>query len=249
MSTIFCLQSSNELIACKTIKFLKSIIAYENFGFSALKELIKCGLKFKKKRSYFYRFVIPILFDNETVPTVANDATIKHVIDMIRNFDLNSFTDRTRQASTTNLYNTLSADLHPRSTCVLPLLDSNSRFPFFLRETSFPPVLKKGLLAHFTSTHDLHEERGRYCNPKTPRENRVCHFCQSNKVQNLRHVFVDCPDYAPLVENLRYKCNTDIVSEQFYDHCIKLVLEGPSDKARLVASLINTILRDKRLTS
>ena len=53
------------------------------------------------------------------------------------------------------------------------------------------------------SAHDLHIETGRYNKPeKTPVSNRLCRFCNLNKVEDEFHVLMDCDFYKDLREVL-----------------------------------------------
>ena len=45
------------------------------------------------------------------------------------------------------------------------------------------------------SNHQLNIERGRYCRPVLPVEMRICQFCSENKVEDEKHVLVDCERY------------------------------------------------------
>ena len=44
--------------------------------------------------------------------------------------------------------------------------------------------------------HPLQIERGRYTNPKTPVENRICPCCNTNNVEDELHFLTKCPAYS-----------------------------------------------------
>ena len=45
------------------------------------------------------------------------------------------------------------------------------------------------------SNHNLLIERGRYCSPKLPREERLCSFCSECKLEDEKHFLLDCQFY------------------------------------------------------
>ena len=44
--------------------------------------------------------------------------------------------------------------------------------------------------------HGLHVDTGRFDSQKLPREDRVCHVCQSSSVEDEHHFLFDCSVYA-----------------------------------------------------
>ena len=62
------------------------------------------------------------------------------------------------------------------------------------------------------SSHGLHIETGRYSKPrKTPVSERICSFCNDNKIEDEYHVVMACSLYqtqcSSLFENLMYTTN------------------------------------------
>jgi hypothetical protein len=47
-----------------------------------------------------------------------------------------------------------------------------------------------------TNSHELHSEIGRWSIPKTPWDERVCHICDTKKVEDEKHFLLDCPAYT-----------------------------------------------------
>jgi hypothetical protein len=56
-----------------------------------------------------------------------------------------------------------------------------------------PSVKKKISIAKIrTNSHELHSETGRWSIPKTPWDERVCHLCDTKKVEDEKHFLLDC---------------------------------------------------------
>jgi hypothetical protein len=61
----------------------------------------------------------------------------------------------------------------------------------------FPSVKKKiSIVKIRTNSHELHSETGRWSIPKTPWDERVCHLCDTKKVEDEKHFLLDCPAYT-----------------------------------------------------
>jgi hypothetical protein len=60
-----------------------------------------------------------------------------------------------------------------------------------------PSVKKKISIAKIrTNSHKLHSETGRWSIPKKPWDERVCHLCDTKKVEYEKHFLLDCPVYT-----------------------------------------------------
>ena len=59
-------------------------------------------------------------------------------------------------------------------------------------------------------SHKLHIETGRHQN--TPREERICHLCTLNKVEDEEHFITECPAYSKL--RTEHLTNVDIHIDQ-----------------------------------
>jgi hypothetical protein len=44
-----------------------------------------------------------------------------------------------------------------------------------------------------TNSYELHSETGGWSIPKTPWDERVCHLCDTTKVEDEKHFLLDCP--------------------------------------------------------
>ena len=71
----------------------------------------------------------------------------------------------------------------------------------YISETNIS--LRKELTKLRISNHDLLIERGRYCLPKVPREERLCPVCSKQTIEDEIHFIFDCPFYSKERENLR----------------------------------------------
>jgi hypothetical protein len=47
-----------------------------------------------------------------------------------------------------------------------------------------------------TNSHELHSEIGRWTTLKTPWDERICHLCDTKRVEDEKHFLLDCPSYA-----------------------------------------------------
>jgi hypothetical protein len=47
-----------------------------------------------------------------------------------------------------------------------------------------------------TNSHELHSEIGHWSIPKMPWDERVCHLCDTKKVEYEKHFLLDCPSYT-----------------------------------------------------
>jgi hypothetical protein len=53
------------------------------------------------------------------------------------------------------------------------------------------------------NSHELHSEIGHWSIPKTPWDERVCHLCDTKKVEDEKHFLLDCP--ANILTQQKYK--------------------------------------------
>jgi hypothetical protein len=61
----------------------------------------------------------------------------------------------------------------------------------------FPSVKKKISIAKIrTNSHELHSEIGHWSIPKTTWDERVCHLCDTKKVEYEKNILLDCPAYT-----------------------------------------------------
>ena len=57
------------------------------------------------------------------------------------------------------------------------------------------------------SNHPLAIEKGRYTNPKTPREERICILCTERAIEDEVHFLVNCPVYTNLKDYYQINAN------------------------------------------
>jgi hypothetical protein len=60
-----------------------------------------------------------------------------------------------------------------------------------------PSVKKKiSVVKIRINSHELHSETRRWSIPKMPWDERVCHLCDTKKVEDEKHFLLDCPAYT-----------------------------------------------------
>jgi hypothetical protein len=79
-----------------------------------------------------------------------------------------------------------------------------------------------------TNSHELHTETGRWSILKTPWDERVCHLCDTKKVEDEKHFLLDCPAYTQIRSNFQNICHTtnlsNLLTQQNYGDLGKLLL-------------------------
>jgi hypothetical protein len=92
-----------------------------------------------------------------------------------------------------------------------------------------PSVKKKISIAKIrTNSHELHSETGCWSIPKTPWDERVCHLCDTKKVEDEKHFLLDCPAYTHIrshFQNIYHTTNLpNLLTQQKYGDLGKLLL-------------------------
>jgi hypothetical protein len=92
-----------------------------------------------------------------------------------------------------------------------------------------PSVKKKISIAKIrTNSHELHSETGRWSIPKTLWDERVCHLCDTKKVEDEKHFLLDCPTYTHIrshFQNIDHTTNLpNLLTQQKYGDLGKLLL-------------------------
>ena len=85
------------------------------------------------------------------------------------------------------------------------------------------------------SNHTLKIETQRYTRPKTPRNERVCSFC--NTLEDEQHVVFDCPLY----HNIRRKYEPTLTNKQITD-----ILNPSYECITSIASLLYDIEKERK---
>ena len=102
------------------------------------------------------------------------------------------------------------------------------------------------------SAHNLAVETGRYSKPKTPVEMRKCYLCNTDEIEDEKHIMIYCNHYTDLRFDL-YRTLTDIY-ENFEDLCdtdkflFIMKMDYNSQMCRPILKFINCAL-DKRKES
>jgi hypothetical protein len=92
-----------------------------------------------------------------------------------------------------------------------------------------PSVKKKIRIAKIQiNSHELHSETWRWLIPKTPWNERVCHLCDTKKVEDENHFLLDCPVYTLIrshFQNVDHITNLpNLLTQQKYGDLGKLLL-------------------------
>ena len=79
-----------------------------------------------------------------------------------------------------------------------------------------------------SNSHELHSETGRWSIPKMTWDERVCHLCDTKKVENEKHFLLDCPVYTHIrsyFQNIDHTTNLpNLLTQQKYGDLGKLIL-------------------------
>jgi hypothetical protein len=92
-----------------------------------------------------------------------------------------------------------------------------------------PSVRKKISISKIkTNSHELHSETGRWSIPKTSCDERLCHLCDTEKVEDKKHFLLDCLAYTYIIshfQNIRHTTNLhNLLTQQKYGDLGKLLL-------------------------
>ena len=76
--------------------------------------------------------------------------------------------------------------------------------------------MRKALVRFRISSHQLRIETGRYEN--IPPNERICHFCTSNKIEDENHFWLDCKAYSQIRDIFFSKLETKIPDFKSLSH-------------------------------
>jgi hypothetical protein len=102
-----------------------------------------------------------------------------------------------------------------------------------LEDQNYLPVLpsvkkKISIVKIRTNSHELHSEIGRWSIPKTSWDERVCHLCDTKKVEDGNQFILDCPAYTHIRSHFQNICHATILpnllTQHKYDDLGKLLL-------------------------
>ena len=105
----------------------------------------------------------------------------------------------------------------------------------------FPSVKKKISITKIReNSHKLHSETGHWSIPKIPWDKRVCHLCDTKKVEdeNQNHFLLDCPTYTHIRSHFQNICHTtnlhNLLAQQKYGDLGKLILMFFEHKNKII---------------
>jgi hypothetical protein len=89
-----------------------------------------------------------------------------------------------------------------------------------------------------TNSHKLHSETGHWSIPKTPWDERVCHLCDTKKVEDEKHFLLDCRAYTHIRSHFRNIYHTSnlpyLLTQQKYGDLGNLLLMIFEHKNKIV---------------
>jgi hypothetical protein len=93
----------------------------------------------------------------------------------------------------------------------------------------FPSVKKKISISKIrTNSHELHSETGHWSIHKMPQDERVCHLCDTKKVEDEKHFLLDCPTYTHIRYHFQNICHNtnlpNLLTQQKYGDLRKILL-------------------------
>jgi hypothetical protein len=104
----------------------------------------------------------------------------------------------------------------PSFICKVPMCSSFSEEGTFLRPSGSSPLVYCIC------------ETGRWSIPKKPWDERVCHICDTKKVEDEKHFFLDCSSYTHIRSHFQNICHTtnlfNLLTQQKYGDLGKLLL-------------------------
>ena len=97
------------------------------------------------------------------------------------------------------------------------------------RNLAIPFVVQQ--ISHICSSilsHELHSETGCWLITKTPWDERVCHLCDTKKVEDEKNFLLDCPAYTQIRYYFQNICHTtnlpNLLTQQNYGDLGNLLL-------------------------
>ena len=98
---------------------------------------------------------------------------------------------------------------------------------------------RKALVRFTISSHQLRIETGRYEN--IPRNERICHFCTSNKIKDENYFLLDCKAYSQIRDLFFSKLETKIPDFKSPSHDILISLLMNSSDYLINCQLVSFI--------
>ena len=115
---------------------------------------------------------------------------IRSVLNVLKetlsNKDYENWNKQLNESENVRTYKTYKNTLNAEWYCSLPLSRDHRRILFKLRSCSLPIAI----------------ETGRYTRPKTPLNERLCKFCNTNSIESETHFLLECELYSDLRQSL-----------------------------------------------
>ena len=142
-----------------------------------------------------------------------------------------------------NLLNTSLTGIRPNSkqsqkrSFYCTIKDDYSPSPYLALTRKNPS--RKALVRFRISSHQLRIKTGRYEN--IPRNERICHFCTSNKIEDENHFLLDCKAYSQIRDIFFSKLETKIPDFKSLSHDTLISLLMNSSDYLINCQLVSSI--------
>ena len=165
----------------------KKILSYLNYLHqkdenSIVRQALKISIDlYDNGKNSFYSSVMKIneyYHFNHFNYSSLNDCKIKQYINVMKQKYISHWNQTLQNSQKLSFYNTIKNNYSPST-----YLDLTRKNP-----------LRKTLVKLRISCHKLRIETGRYDN--IPRNERICNFCNCNKIEDETHFLLDCPAYS-----------------------------------------------------
>ena len=129
-----------------------------------------------------------------------SDSIVNRYIGIMKNKYVSYWNQTLQQSQKLSFYCTIKDDYSPS--------------PYLVLTRKNPS--RKALVTFRISSHQLRIETGRYEN--IPRNERICHFCTSNKIEDENHFLLDCKAYSQIRDIFFSKLETKIPDFKSLSH-------------------------------
>jgi len=138
-----------------------------------------------------------------------SDSIVNRYIGIMKNKYVSYWNQTPQQSQKLSFYCTIKEDYSPS--------------PYLVLTRKNP---SRALVRFRISRHQLRIETGRY--KKIPRNERICHFCASNKIENEIYFLLDCEAYSQIRAIFFSKLETKIPDFKSLSHGKLLPVWGPA---------------------
>ena len=159
--------------------------------------VLKCIHNWSKRNGRGWEARVLKLANGLNVSEILNDTNlpVRLALEVLKeslsNKDNDNWNKQLAESDKLRTYKTYKNVLNSEWYCCLPMSRDHRRILFKLRSCSLPIAI----------------ETGRYSRPKTPINERLCKFCQSDSVESETHFLLECELYTDLRHSLFVKAS------------------------------------------